>query len=411
MGYRLLLMKKIQTFLVAVCITISAFGQNFDSLLVAKKQPSCLDISYGSYLYFVEYMKENKIDTAKSLVDYWESKCGLKKEPVYRAKLLLALKTGTFNDSLLSKMSLSHIFSYQNRMKIIESSDIYPYDFDTPPLYHKYNSYGFYRELDSSEQNFDNYTRELASELKSNYPEESMEYLLTEFYSDNWDDILLKIQQPAYQESSLAKQYKEEIERIRNMTETHLAWITGIWIPTGALTKIGIHPELGFQIGWKRKKMNYDFTMAFKFLKSPNDYYARRDKSSDSWELTNRFFGGYIGFDVGRDVYAKNGHELQLTGGIAFDGFDALNEDKDNNLKSASAFSYNFNFGLAYRWYMTDNSYIGLRAKYNIVDYSLSKVIDFTGNPITVQFTIGHVGILDMYGSDYLKRLKYTRRK
>ena len=32
------------------------------------------------------------------------------------------------------------------------------------------------------------------------------------------------------------------------------------------------------------------------FINSPNSYYAKRDKSDDSWELTNHFFGEYIGF-------------------------------------------------------------------------------------------------------------------
>lgn len=193
------------------------------------------------------------------------------------------------------------------------------------------------------------------------------------------------------------------------MSEFHMSWVTGIWIPTGKLKKLGSHPELGFQMGAKHKKMNYDLIMAFKFINSPNVYYARRTKSGDSIELTNHFFGGHIGFDLGRDIYVHNGHEIQLTGGIAFDGFDALKENKDKNLKAESIWTYNFSFGLGYRYYISNSFYLGLRAKYNIVDYSLNNVVDFTGNPITVQFIIGSVN--NVFRNNNLKALKYKLRK
>jgi len=98
-----------------------------------------------------------------------------------------------------------------------------------------------------------------------------------------------------------------------------------------------------------------------------------------------------------------------LTGGVAFDGFDALTEDKDNDLKAESTWTYNFNFGLGYRYYVTNKFYLGLRGKYNIVDYALNNVIDFTGNPITIQFTIG--GVNNVLRNNNLKALKYKLRK
>ena len=398
-------MRKIQILFITIFLTISAFGQNFDSLMTVKKQLNCLDVSYNSSLYFVEYISENKIDLAKSLVSYWESKCELREEPVYRAKILLALKTGEFNDSIFSQMSLRHILDYQHRMNWIEK-------------YSDYSRYDSYRSFyPYTPKDFDNYTRKLALELKNNYPEESLEYVLAEFYSDNCNVIFSKIRSITYkgssltyEESPLITQYNMEVEKYKNMSEYHIAGIAGVWIPTGALKKIGIHPELGLQGGVKHKKMNYDFTMILKFINSPNNYYARRDHSDDSWELTNYFLGGYIGFDIGRDIYAKNGHEIQLAGGIAFDGFTVFKEDKDKGLKSVSANSYNFNFGLAYRYYITNSVYIGLRTKYNVVDYSLNKTIDFTGNPVTVQFTIGSV--YDLYfRNERLKALNCQLRK
>ena len=386
-------MKAIRFLSLIIFTTTSAFCQEYDHLLT-KRQVDCSDISYNSGLYFMKYMNENKIDSVKSILNYWENKCGIR-EPIYRAKILLALKLGQFNDSLLTEGTLNYIFSYQNRMDMIKYSNYYSYD--------NYKSYyGFI----PPGQEFDQYTRTLALSIKDNYSPESIEYVIAEFYGDNHDTIFSKIQTATYKESALAREYDEVVERYVKMSEFHISWITGVWIPTGQLKKIGTHPELGFQIGAKQKKMNYDLVMTFKFLKSPNDYYAKRE---DYLELTNHFFGGHIGFDIGRDMYAKNRHEIQITGGVAADGFDALKEEKENSLKSKSTWSYNFNFGLGYRYYITNSTYLGLRAKYNIVDYTLNDVIDFTGNPITIQFTIG--GVNNMLRNNNLKALKYKLRK
>lgn len=389
-------MKKEGLLLLLILTSMLSFGQAFDSLMTGK-QVDCSDISYNSGLYFIRYMDENKTDSAVSLIKYWESKCGMR-EPLFRAKVLLALKLNEFNDSLFTEGTLNNIFNYQNRMAMIKYSNYYSYD--------DYKSYyGFI----PPGQEFDKYTQSLARTLKKNYKPETIEYLLAEFYGDNCDTILSKIQAKTYSESGLAKDYERSVERYANMSEMHMSWITGIWIPTGELKKLGNHPELGFQMGAKHKKMNYDITLTFKFLNASNEYYGRHTKTSDTLELTNHFFGGHIGFDVGRDIYAKNSHELQLTGGIAFDGFDVFEGNINKDIEAESTWTYNLNFGLGYRYYVTNAFYLGLRAKYNIVDYSLNNVVDFTGNPITIQFVIG--GVNNVFRNNNLSALKYRLRK
>ncbi|HRG08169.1 MAG TPA: autotransporter outer membrane beta-barrel domain-containing protein [Cyclobacteriaceae bacterium] len=381
--------------LLALLVSTASFGQNFDNLLT-KKQIDCPDIAYNSAQYFVKYMDENKIDSAHLLLDYWQSKCGLR-EPVFRAKLLLALKTQTFSDSLITDKILDYIFMYRNRLDFITNPD---------PFGQRYEDYKSYLGFVPPGEAFDTFTRQLASTLKWIYPTHSTEYMLAEFYGDNPDEIFTKIQTGTYSTSPLAIEYNKTVNRFINLPEAHMSWITGVWIPTGALKTLGTHPELGFQLGAKHKKMNYDLTFSFKFVNSPNTYLARR---SGVLEPTKQFFGGYIGVDVGRDIYFRNGNEWQVIGGIGFDGFDALKEDKDNDIESVSVGSYNFNFGLAYRYYVNNNFYIGLRAKYNVVDYTLNRVIDFTGNPITIQFIVG--GVNNYYRNHYLDDLKYKYRK
>ncbi|CAN5314340.1 hypothetical protein BH10BAC4_BH10BAC4_08030 [soil metagenome] len=167
----------------------------------------------------------------------------------------------------------------------------------------------------------------------------------------------------------------------------NLALIGGIWIPTGQLTPLGIHPELGFQLGSKKDKSEFDFTMVFKFLNTPNYYYAKRNGTP---ELTNHFFGGYIGLDYRRDVYRKDKHEVSLLAGGGLDGFDVFNYN-NTKTKTASILTYNLNIGVGYRFYYKNMSYIGVNVNYNFVDYTVNNVVDFTGNPVTIRLVFGNV--------------------
>jgi hypothetical protein len=382
-------------FLVAVMLLagVAVQAQNFDNMMI-KKQFDCEDVAYNSSLLFEKFYNANKLDSAKNLLTYWQSKCGLR-EPVRRAKILLAIKENRFSDSLLTDNFLSQVFNYQSREDMMKSNNYYSYD--------GYKGYYGYVPVG---QEFDKFTKKAFAELKNNYDSDKTEFMLCEFYSENCDTILTKIQSPVYSESPLGKDYKKAVDYYLNMPEFHLSWITGLWIPTGELRKVGTHPELGFQTGLKHKKMNYDLTIALKFADSRSPYIANRDGVQ---EYTKYFFGGHIGIDVGRDILVERGHEIQVTGGIAFDGFDAIEGNEDYNIKPASANSYNLNFGLSYRYYITNSFYLGIRAKYNVVDYTLSNVVNYTGNPVTIQFIIG--GVNNIFRNNNLRALKYKLRR
>jgi hypothetical protein len=47
--------------------------------------------------------------------------------------------------------------------------------------------------------------------------------------------------------------------------------------------------------------------------------------------------------------------------------------------------------------------------KYNLVNYTMNDVIDFTGNPVTVQVVFG--GLLNGPKNENLKALRYKWRK
>jgi hypothetical protein len=275
---------------------------------MVKRQLDCSDVSFNCARIFEDYFTSNKLDSAQYLLSYWQTKCGLR-EPLQRCKILLAIKQNNLNDSLFSENAFYFIFNYKNRMTIVKTGDFESYDNYKP--YYGYIPPG---------QEFDVFTKKAFSDLKVGFPTDAIEFLLCEFYSNNTDSLFSKLQTNTYQNTILAKEYNKLTNGFLSLPEYHVAWITGLWMPTNGINSLGLHPDLGFMTGVKYKNFSYDLTMTFKFIDTPESYLARRTESS-IFESTNHFFGGYIGFDIGRDIYSKNNQEIQLLGGIAFDGF------------------------------------------------------------------------------------------
>lgn len=388
-------MMRIVILVVAIFCTLIVQAQEpFDKLMV-RQNIDCEDVALNAPDLFKKYLEQNKLDSAHLFLSYWTRKCG-DIEPLFRANIILALLERNYSDTLLTPTTIDHIYGYKTRMNFIRGLNYGVYD--------RYKAYfGFVQPGGE----FDQFTQQLAQELKSTYPEESVERLLAGFYADEDESFFKKIQKEQYRGTVIQNRYNTTVNEYLNTKDVHLALLAGIWIPTNDAKVLGNHPDVGFQMGYKRKKWNYDLTITLKWGDTPEPYWATRKYSTGARELTREFFGGYIGFDVGRDIYRYKKHELQLLGGLGYDGFDVF-KSTDPNSQVESAGSYNINFGAAYRYYVKPGFYMGFRAKYNVVDYTLSDVIDFTGNTVTIHFTLG--GLANLFKKNALSRLEYDER-
>jgi hypothetical protein len=343
----------------------------------------------------VRYFNEDKADSVNAIISRWENSEGIS-EPIFRAKVLLALKEGKNIDSLSDKNTIDHIFKYISRIDLI-----------------RYNNLAEFEEFRSDYGNiepggtFDQFTWETASTLKHKFEPNSLPYLWCEFYGENCDTLLSKIQEKEFSKTLLALQHSKQVKKYLNYSEFHIALFTGLWIPTGKLKALGVHPEIGLLSGWKKNKMNYDFAFSMKFCDTPTPYWATRPEETKP-ELTQMFIGGYFAFETSYDLISHRKHSLQLATGIGIDGFDAFKEDSLLNLGAASTNTFNFNAGLSYRYYYKKSSYIGARVKYNIVDYTRSGVIDLTGNTLSFQIVFG--GLENALKYQQLDLLRYRLR-
>lgn len=360
-----------------------AYSQvNFDSLVEKNRVFDCEDVASMSAAMFQNYYEEGRADSAQYLLEYWRGKCGYT-EPIVRAETLLKLKNGSSIEDSSTEELLSSIYTYRSKLSLERSSNYNNYYSDSP-------YFGFIPV--GSE--FDKFTKRSAERLKERYDSNSLEYAICEFYEGSTDTLLTKLQGEELSGSPLGVELNREINSLLDQSDMHFAFITGLWVPTGDLSLLGVHPEIGFMLGAKCKKMSYDITMAFKFLDAKESYIASYDGGE---HVTDHFFGGYIGADIGRDIYSYKRGELRLLAGIAFDGFDVVQSDEESDIEGVSSSTYNINMGLGYRYYLSNRFYLGLRTKYNIVDYSRGGVVDMSGNTISIQLTVGWLGNFSKY--------------
>ena len=370
-------------FLILLLSTISRFTYaqeaDFDSHMTKHQTFKCEDVAMNSSIMFVDYIARSEVDSAKMILSYWESKCTYS-EAIFRANTLLAIQEDCYNDSIIRRVDVvSQIINFKARIAL-EQSDNPAYYFAQQPQLYSYLPPGC---------EFDLFTNTWATSLVAKQPFESIEYLWCELFTGKTNRLVSELNKRKTEESpNLIEPVKQSVKYANGGYGTNVAFIAGMWVPTGGASILGVHPEVGFQAGVRiYDRFMIDLTMLMRFLKSKYPYYAMREDGT--LEQTKEFLGGYIGLDLGYVLLKKKAHELDALTGIAFDGFDCLNEDKELNLKSRSVSSYNVNVGLGYKYFFKEGTYVGLNAKYNIVDYKRSKVIDFTGNTVTLDFLIG----------------------
>jgi len=357
---------------------VCAQEADFDSYMIKQQALRCEDVALNSSVMFVDYIARSETDSAKMILSYWETKCRYS-EATFRANVLLAIQEGCYNDDVIKKAdALSQIINFKVRVNLAQSEDS-EYYFARYPQSYSYLS---------PECEFDVFTRIWATTLMARQDTGSIEYLWCELFTGKTDRIISELNKKPKEESpNLIEPVKQAVKYANGGLGFNIAFIAGVWVPTGEASLLGIHPEIGFQMGGRRRNFFFDVTDLFRFLPSKEPYLAMR---YGKFEKTKRFaLSMYFGLDIGYVVYSKKGHELAPIAGIGFDFFECFKEDKKNNEPTISADSYNVNVGIGYKYFFGEIGYFGLNAKYNFVDYKRSKIVDFTGNTITLEFLIG----------------------
>ncbi len=231
-----------------------------------------------------------------------------------------------------------------------------------------------------------------ADSLVVTLPEGGLAHDLCALFGSGTDSLAIRLERNSYAGTALQSSFTGPNKVEANEVLGHLSFSLGAWIPSGALGIIGPRPEFGVRFGAKHRRMNYDLSIASRFGPSSHSYVARHKHGDGTIDTTSHFLGAHIGADIGWDLIPRKKHfEVQLIGGIGWDGFDTFKNDEDHKDQDATASSLDISTGTEFRWYFKRGGYVGLQAAYHWVDYSRNGVVSLTGQPFSLRFIVGYL--------------------
>lgn len=380
-------MRTTLTILICVFSSLTTLAQSPDvpapslNHLMNRALTDCRDIVYNCQAMVPRYADQATTDSLWIVLQYWVNKCG-ESEQTLRLEILLNLKDKTFYEEHYKNDLLDLLFTYRDRV----DRQARPAPGESESVY------------DKNDREFDRFTTEYARELTKENNPRTLEYLLCEYYGNNFDPLVKALQQNKIPNTFLQNQYAARFTRVDNrggnqvdnQIESNLALIGEWWIPTQGASILGPHPGLGAQLGVKHRKFLADLTVIIRFVNARNQYEVY---SQNTVMTTRHFFGGYVGIDLGREMWRKGSSEFDLVGGIGYDGFEAIAEDVDAGVNSKSINSLNINLGIGYRYYYKDDSrYLCLQPRINAVNYANKAGSDLSGNTVSIRLIWGFAG-------------------
>ncbi|KAA3609300.1 MAG: hypothetical protein DWQ05_22675 [Calditrichaeota bacterium] len=337
------------------------------------------DKSLNSSKLIVKYYRAEQMDTVRMVLQYWENECNMN-EPLLRFKVLLAMQDGTFNEKLYDDRIMGFLMKYRVRVESMQEKGA-----DAWKMRHSSSKENLPKAPFVSEA-FNKLTMNMAIRRQDEFKKGDPQRFFSLFYNHEFDKALKTVQEMDYAETELQKYTKSYLENANSRLEEHYAVHSGSWMPSGNLDVLGSHPTFGVTLGLKKNRWLLDIVGELRFTKSKATYTVG---SPTGIEATDKYRGGYMGLEFGREVWQNNRQEFDLLAGFGYEGFDALTgRGADQDVSPASK---NINFGAGYRFFLHSFStaYLGLQVRYALIDYDSDGGSDLSGNALTFRLSFG----------------------
>lgn len=386
-------MRKLLQLLLFLCLPFVLLAQiDLESRLL-KQTPNCESVAFNSSQLINDYFVRSQMDSLGMVLEQWKNFCG-DSEPLFRARVLNDITLNRFDESKYGDagQQMNMISVYSDRFKLSSENNHHQ-------IYEYYKIYLGYVPLNSD---FDLTTVAWANSLLDDNDDLSAtERAYCLLYANRFDEFWAYMKEDSLDETALKQSYYEEVERVRKLWDGHLSLFTGAFIPQSNLNEIiGAKAIFGFQLGAKVGKTQYDFGMAVRGGEAKKPYEVVYD---GRLVTTTDHFSGYIGLDFARELTNNYKRELDFLWGIGIDLMDVIEGDTEYYDDSKSLVSYNFNLGLGYRFYLKNMNYIGIHAKYNLVNYKNKGGTNLGGNYFTLGLSYDLFGNPEKYKQ--LKRM------
>lgn len=382
---------KLLIFNFLICISIQGYSQN-PVVDISWNNGQCKFTAEPFSVIFASSLKMNQIDSARTIIKKWENNCSTN-EPVQRAKIILALKTNSFDESIYDKNILENIINFDNRLVFSREP--------TPGVY--YSNYQTYFGFIPLNSYFDQIISETASGLKNAFKKNSCADLFTKLYSNEPDSFFIGLKDPATDGTQLKTLYQNEISKLIRQPVGYIGFYLGSLIPAQKKAVLGVHPVIGAKLGIKQKKITYNLIFEGRFGDTRQPY-TFNIKDKDSLITTKEYLGALIGAELGYELLRRKSFEISVVGGGGYEMVRTMIYPEDYK-DDVTINTYNINAGLCFRKYINSYVYLDLIAKYNYADYTLGNQSDLRDNYFSVSLLLGYFGSKNKDAR--LKKLRY----
>lgn len=366
-------MKYLKTYLfitAALCssVQLSKAQEGGVEALITETIPDCSGIEYNLSRLIPEFYNSGKLDSALILSEYWLENCG-------ESKII-----NTTKNLLLFELNSNYTFQLEEVLKQDYYDDYYGR--------RNYN-YGYNQAVLARYSKLEEFNQKLVRKFLERTDLSTYDRLVFESLNHNRKPLLNALEKGELTDTPIQNEFDSIVNEQNRKTQFHAALLSGVWVPMDNAKLLGTHPTIGFKVGLKRNKFLFDAVFSFRVGPSGNMYQVVQN---DSLVSTDYFLGGYIGGEFGYELFKTRHSELDVVVGLAYDGFDAIKSDPDDDTKYVGFDSFNFNYGLAYRFYYNHFSYLGLDGKYNLVNYKNVGGTNLAGNTVSVTVSWGFTG-------------------
>jgi hypothetical protein len=347
-------------------------------LLTAEHANDCPDFIYNAKKLFRRLDQSGHGDSIWPIIDFVQSTCD---PEVFRPlETLHSIEASTFGDAGCDSTWLELFLSP------VTNQYRYRGGWDGLSPWAWYDWQGHNTRDDSSYQEF---LKAYADRVMKTVDSTSMEYLICRYYKGERQYAVER----AKSGSLGGNCFQVAFDRLADSTSralrhwrSHAAINAGVWGLAGDADPLGPKLELGGQLGVRGPLIGLDFTLLLRVGNATSDYTLI---DHDGPVTSDKFFGGYLGFDVPIHLANFGRSDWEAFVGFGYDGFGVQDQDV-----SADVNAFAFNVGLSPR-IMTNkqrNRFVGIQVRYNWVQYGSHGGTDIADRSISVNVIFGYLG-------------------
>ena len=379
-------------------------AQTNDSIanyLFSSRNLDTSSIRFNSILLIPQLYEQDKTDTLHVVIRCWEHKEHIP-EPLFSFLIIEQIKNGTFSEQLYltdadSTRHTSRTDYYRQHIATYLRS--YAAGCNVAEHPRKYFHYDTSQQAIAAYARYYQFLQSLAQTLCDKPDLTPAESFLVHFYACPDTALFATLRDPLYKGTVVhdavlhkGRYSRNSMADVPAISGINLELNTGSLIYGGPLSALqsGAQPSVGFLLGGRTNKVSYALACNLSWAHSPESFAMRIDDSVHNAQYKGC---GYLGLNLGYQLYRKNKSELDGLFGAGYSVFDAAYDPAG----SISYHSPDISFGLGYRFYFRHRQfdsrevfdYMALQAKYHFLSFDAPGNSTIDGNAFSLSIAIG----------------------